>query len=99
MTPDASGSSSAPQPAADPPHPPAGGAPVHRDYAGDGVIVHWQAERCIHTGRCIAAQHQVFDPKRRPWVDPSLGTTAQIVVAIERCPTGALTYTRTDGVA
>ncbi len=89
----------APQPGAAPPHPPEGGAPVHRDYAGDGIVVHWNAERCIHTGRCIAAQRHVFDPKRRPWVEPSLGTVDQIVVAIERCPTGALTYTRTDGGA
>lgn len=89
----------APQPAADPPHPPAGGAPVHRDYVGEGIVVHWNAERCIHTGRCIAAQRHVFDPKRRPWVDLSQGTTEQIVVAVGRCPTGALTYMRTDGGA
>ena len=72
---------------------------MHRDYAGEGIVVHWQAERCIHTGRCIAAQRAVFDPKRRPWVDASLGTAAQIVIAVERCPTGALTYSRTDGAA
>ncbi len=72
---------------------------MHRDYVGDGIVIHWRAERCIHTGRCIAAQRLVFDPNRRPWVDASLGTTAQIVVAVERCPTGALAYTRTDGGA
>jgi uncharacterized Fe-S cluster protein YjdI len=41
----------------------------------------------------------VFDPKRRPWVDLAQGDAAAIAAAVERCPTGALSYTRTDGVA
>lgn len=89
----------APRPAAAPAHPPAGGAPVRRDYPGDGIVVHWAAERCIHTGRCIAAEPGVFDPKRRPWVDVTRANADAIAAAVERCPTGALAYTRTDGHA
>lgn len=89
----------APHPAAPPAQPPAHGAPVRRDYAGQGIVVHWAAERCIHTGRCIAAQPGVFDPKRRPWVDVSQADADAIAAAVERCPTGALSYTRTDGHA
>lgn len=92
-TPDAA----APHPEAAPAQPPAGGAPVRRDYARDGIVVHWAAERCTHTGRCIAAQPGVFDPKRRPWVDVSRADPDAIAAAVERCPTGALSYTRTDG--
>jgi len=87
----------APQPAAPPAQPPGGGAPARRDYAGEGIVVHWAAERCIHTGRCIAAQPGVFDPKRRPWVDVTRADADAIARAVERCPTGALGYTRTDG--
>lgn len=89
----------APRPASAPAQPPAGGAPVRRDYAGDGIVVHWAAERCIHTGRCIAAQPGVFDPTRRPWVDVTRANADAIARAVERCPTGALAYTRTDGRA
>jgi uncharacterized Fe-S cluster protein YjdI/CDGSH-type Zn-finger protein len=87
----------APRPDAQPAQPPAGGAPVRRDYPGQGIVVHWAAERCIHTGRCIAAQPGVFDPKRRPWVDLTQADADAIARAVERCPTGALAYTRTDG--
>lgn len=90
-------SSPAPQPDAQPAQPPAGGTPVRRDYAREGIVVHWAAERCIHTGRCIAAQPRVFDPKRRPWVDVTQADAEAIARAVERCPTGALSYTRTDG--
>jgi uncharacterized Fe-S cluster protein YjdI/CDGSH-type Zn-finger protein len=88
----------APAPGAQPAHPPAT-APVRRDYPGAGIVVHWAAERCIHTGRCIAAQPGVFDPTRRPWVDASRADADAIAAAVERCPTGALSYTRTDGGA
>jgi uncharacterized Fe-S cluster protein YjdI len=88
----------APEPGAAPAHPPAA-APVRRDYPGDGIVVHWAAERCIHTGRCIAAQPRAFDPKRRPWVDAAAADADAIAAAVERCPTGALSYTRTDGHA
>jgi uncharacterized Fe-S cluster protein YjdI/CDGSH-type Zn-finger protein len=89
----------APHPSAAPAAPPAHGAPVRRDYARPGIVVHWAAERCIHTGRCIAAQPAVFDPTRRPWVDVSRADPDAIARAVERCPTGALGYTRTDGGA
>lgn len=77
---------------------PAAAAP-RRDYPGDGITVHWVAERCIHTGRCIAALPAVFDPKRRPWVDVAQADADAIAAAVARCPTGALHYTRTDGHA
>lgn len=95
---DPTGAEPAPRPAAPPARPPSA-ARAHRDYAGDGIVVHWAAERCIHTGRCIAAQPGVFDPGRRPWVDASRADADAIAEAVERCPTGALTYTRTDGAA
>jgi uncharacterized Fe-S cluster protein YjdI len=93
----------APAPGAAPVHPPATapGAPrgARRDYPGNGIVVHWAAERCIHTGRCIAAQPRAFDPKRRPWVDAAAADADAIAAAVERCPTGALSYPRTDGHA
>jgi uncharacterized Fe-S cluster protein YjdI len=99
LTPAHPAGDAAPRPDVQPVQPPAGGAPVRRDYAAPGIVVHWAAERCIHTGRCIAAAPGVFDPKRRPWVDLSQADADAIARAVERCPTGALSYTRTDGAA
>lgn len=68
-----------------------------RIYAGNGIIVEWYASRCIHSANCVRALPHVFDPRVRPWVTPEADDADRIAAAIERCPSGALHYTRTDG--
>lgn len=68
-----------------------------RDYEGDGIVVHWNSERCIHGGNCLRAAPEVFDTSRRPWVDVTTADADTIARAIEQCPSGALSYERTDG--
>lgn len=68
-----------------------------RDYETDAIAVHWDATRCIHTARCIAALPQVFDVSRRPWIDVTAATADELADAVRRCPTSALRYTRRDG--
>jgi CDGSH-type Zn-finger protein/uncharacterized Fe-S cluster protein YjdI len=69
-----------------------------RTYETDGVRVHWDSSRCIHTGICLRTLPSVFDVRRRPWVDLQ-GAEAEVVAdAGVRCPTGALRYERLDGV-
>ena len=67
-----------------------------RTYDRDGLTVEWDASLCIHTARCIAAAPAVFDPRRKPWVDLSAGTSDEIADAVRRCPTGALRYRSTE---
>jgi uncharacterized Fe-S cluster protein YjdI/CDGSH-type Zn-finger protein len=70
-----------------------------RQYVGDGIIVHWDSDRCFHSERCTAGLPTVFDRAGRPWVHLD-GTAADRVAAvIDTCPSGALSYTRTDGAA
>jgi uncharacterized Fe-S cluster protein YjdI len=68
-----------------------------REYPGEGIRVQWFAERCIHSAECIRAQPLVFDPQRRPWIDLGGAEADAVARAVERCPTGALHYVRTDG--
>ncbi len=70
---------------------------VQRDYASDAIVVHWNSELCIHTARCLQALPGVFDTSARPWIDVGNASADDIAAAIEQCPSGALTYTRTDG--
>lgn len=72
---------------------------AQRDYEGDGVVIHWDSERCFHSGRCVRGLPEVFDFDRRPWVVPTADTAGAIATLIDTCPSGALSYTRTDGVA
>lgn len=70
---------------------------VTREYASGGIRVQWYAARCIHSAACIRALPQVFDPRRRPWVDVEAAAAEAIADAVVKCPTGALHYHRTDG--
>jgi uncharacterized Fe-S cluster protein YjdI len=68
-----------------------------REYEGDGIRVQWFASRCIHSAACIRAQPEVFDARRRPWIDLRGADADAVADAVLRCPTGALHFTRTDG--
>lgn len=81
-----------------PPHPaePNQAPPVTREYATDRITVEWHAARCIHSANCVRSLPQVFDPKRRPWVDVEAADADAIAQAVLRCPTGALHFVRHD---
>ena len=68
-----------------------------RVYVGNGIEVSWEPRLCIHTRNCVRNLGSVFDPERKPWVDPSAADPDAVAAAVETCPTGALHYHRTDG--
>jgi uncharacterized Fe-S cluster protein YjdI/CDGSH-type Zn-finger protein len=68
-----------------------------KDYAGTGITIHWDSVRCQHSGVCAATLPRVFRPAERPWIDATAANADQLADAIDQCPSGALTYTRTDG--
>jgi uncharacterized Fe-S cluster protein YjdI len=70
---------------------------AHRDYRTEDIVVHWRAELCIHSARCVRALPAVFTPQERPWIHVERASADQVADAVRRCPTGALQYTRLDG--
>ena len=70
-----------------------------RTYEGEGIEVSYDASRCIHAAECANGLPSVFDPDRRPWVDPNGASADEVAAVIHRCPTGALAYRRLDGGA
>ena len=68
-----------------------------REYETPEITVQWYAERCIHSANCVRALRDVFDPKRRPWIDPTAAPADAIAAAVLRCPSGALHFIRHDG--
>ena len=70
-----------------------------REYDAPEITVQWYASRCIHSANCVRALRAVFDPQRRPWVDPTAASADAIAAAVLRCPTGALHFMRHDGGA
>jgi uncharacterized Fe-S cluster protein YjdI len=69
-----------------------------KDYARDGLTVHWDAEICMHSGVCVKTLPGVFNPKASPWIDVDGAEVDQIVAAVDACPTGALSYSRPGDV-
>jgi uncharacterized Fe-S cluster protein YjdI/CDGSH-type Zn-finger protein len=67
-----------------------------KDYAGTGIVVHWDAAVCIHSARCVAALPQVFRPTERPWILAGAANTDDVAAAVHQCPSGALRYTREE---
>jgi uncharacterized Fe-S cluster protein YjdI/CDGSH-type Zn-finger protein len=70
-----------------------------RTYETDEIAVDWYPERCIHSARCVADLPDVFDPRRKPWIELGSHSADQLAAVVERCPSGALHYRRKDGGA
>ena len=68
-----------------------------KHYESDGIRVSYDSQRCIHAAECVHGLPGVFDPKRRPWVDPSAAAADEVADVVGRCPTGALQFERLDG--
>jgi uncharacterized Fe-S cluster protein YjdI len=64
---------------------------THKYNNGELTIL-WQPHICIHSGICAKGLIEVFDPRRKPWIDMSLSDTATIKAQINQCPSGALSY-------
>ena len=63
---------------------------ITKHYSNGEVTVVWKPHLCIHSGICAAGLPKVFDPRRRPWIDPMAATTQEIKDQVGRCPSGAL---------
>jgi uncharacterized Fe-S cluster protein YjdI/CDGSH-type Zn-finger protein len=70
-----------------------------RYYSDDKITISYDARRCIHVGECLRGLPAVFDTARRPWILPTGADADAIASVIEKCPSGALHYTRLDGGA
>ena len=69
------------------------------DYPGAAADVHWDERLCIHVGECGRASNNLFVGGRKPWCQPDCVSVNDVVDVVERCPSGALWYTRKDGGA
>ena len=65
-----------------------------KTYTGENIAISFDMKRCIHARNCFLKLPQVFDPDRRPWVDPDAAPAEEIAAMIRTCPSGALTFSR-----
>lgn len=63
-------------------------------YTAPGITVTFDPNICIHSGVCVRGLRPVFDVSRRDWVHADAAPPDVIAAQIDRCPSGALKYTR-----
>ncbi len=65
---------------------------IKKEYTNGEVTVVWQSGKCIHSGNCVRNNPAVFQPKEKPWIKIEASATDKIIDAVNKCPSGALTY-------
>ncbi len=63
------------------------------------ITVTWSKRRCIHAADCVRGSLEVFEPGRKPWIEPGNDRADEVARIVRTCPTGALHYERHDGGA
>lgn len=68
-------------------------------YEGKNATVYYNKLLCSHAAECGARAHDIFDPAKKPWVQPDAGSVEQIKEVVSVCPSGALRYSAPGGDA
>lgn len=68
-----------------------------KEYGNDELIVYWSPELCVHAKACVRILPGVFRPDERPWVNLEGASAREVILAVDRCPSGALRYSLSAG--
>jgi uncharacterized Fe-S cluster protein YjdI len=64
-------------------------------YKNNDITIVWNPDNCIHSTLCWKGENgllDVFNPSKRPWINPNGAATDKIIERINQCPSGALSY-------
>jgi CDGSH-type Zn-finger protein len=61
-------------------------------YAGKRITIHDNRSVCAHAGRCTDGLPKTFRSDMEPFVDPNVDAVERIIETVNRCPSGALSY-------
>jgi uncharacterized Fe-S cluster protein YjdI len=64
---------------------------THR-YTNEEVTIVWKPAQCIHSGICFKGLPEVFDPRRKPWIEAAKSSTEKIIAQVKACPSGAISF-------
>ncbi len=65
---------------------------------GEAITIQFEAKRCIHSRHCVLDAPTVFLANvKGPWLYPDTVHPEYLAHVAQSCPSGAITYTRTDG--
>lgn len=65
---------------------------VVKEFSNGEVTVYWKSELCIHSANCLLRLPDVFNSKKKPWINIHAANSKDIMKAVDTCPSRALTY-------
>ena len=68
-----------------------------RSYTVPGVTIFYDRRRCLHFAECVRGLPEVFDARKRPWIQPENSSAEDVAEVVRRCPSGALHYRLEEG--
>lgn len=66
------------------------------EYTNAEVTVVWKPDVCIHSANCVKNLSSVFKPQEKPWIRVENASSEEIMSAIDKCPSGALSYRKNE---
>jgi uncharacterized Fe-S cluster protein YjdI len=64
-----------------------------KQYKKENLTIHWEPDKCIHSAVCVKTLPKVYDPNAKPWIRPENASIEDLMAQIDKCPSGALSYT------
>ncbi len=61
-------------------------------YSNGEITIVWKPGVCIHSAVCFKGLPEVFDPRRKPWIEAAGGSTEKIIEQVKACPSGAISF-------
>jgi uncharacterized Fe-S cluster protein YjdI len=65
---------------------------TQKQYSNGEITVIWKPGLCQHSTNCWKGLINVFDPRKKPWINIDGDTSERIIEQVKKCPSGALTY-------
>lgn len=61
-------------------------------YHGEKIDVYFNKDICEHAAECVGNAPEVFDTKKRPWIEPDKAESKKVADTVNLCPSGALQF-------
>jgi len=65
---------------------------TQKTYSNGEITVIWKPGICHHSTNCWRGLLNVFDPRKKPWINMAGDNSERIIEQVKKCPSGALTY-------
>jgi len=67
---------------------------IVKHYNNGEITVVWKPGLCAHSKKCWTGLGEVFDPRKKPWINITGADTERIIQQVNECPSGALSTIR-----